>query len=117
MNDESQGDQRGSMAAGGKDSQKGSPDMFEKNGFQVFTFDSKKVVTIGLLSSLVGLCIASISFYKRFGAEIDYRIEHHLPLNTKLIKMEGRIEQVEKDVSGAKSEVKDIRSYVEARKK
>lgn len=89
---------------------------FVRNGFQIFTFDSKAVVSWGLLSGVVGLCIASISVYQSFGSNVDERISNHRELNKKLDNYEFRINFLEKQTEVHTRNIQNVENEVNARK-
>lgn len=89
---------------------------FVRNGFQIFTFDSKAVVSWGLLSGVVGLCIASISVYQSFGSNVDERISNHRELNKRLDNQQFRIENLEKQTDLNMKDIRNIENELNPRK-
>lgn len=85
---------------------------FVRNGFEIFTFSPKTIISWGMLCGIVGLGIASISFYKRSGAEIDERISNHRELNRKLDKHDYDIQNIKEDSKELGSRITDIECYL-----
>jgi hypothetical protein len=88
---------------------------FVRNGFEIFTFSPKTIISWGMLCGIVGLGIASISFYKRSGAEIDERISNHRELNRKLDKHDYDIQNMKDDSKELGSRITDIERYINSK--
>ena len=85
---------------------------FIRNGFEIFTFDSKAIISWGVLSGLVGLITASIVVYRSFGTQVDERIANHRELNKTLIDYDNRIKKTEENQAEIKNDLKDIVCYL-----
>jgi len=85
---------------------------FVRNGFEIFTFNSKTIVSWGLLSGLAGLIFATLAVYRSFGTQIDERITNHRGLNKQLDNHEFRINQLEKSDIENKTNIKNLENEV-----
>ncbi|MBP7315181.1 MAG: hypothetical protein KA968_08175 [Chitinophagaceae bacterium] len=81
---------------------------FVRNGFEIFSFDSKAIVSWGLLSGLVGLIFATLTVYRSFGSQVDERVNNHRELNRKLDKFDYDIENIKEETREMKTEQKSI---------
>lgn len=84
---------------------------FVRNGFEIFSFDSKAIVSWGLLSGLIGLFVASITVYQSFGSNVDERISNHRELNRKLDKYEWDIQNINRELDKHENQISDIEQY------
>jgi hypothetical protein len=118
VNEQDQGNIGGSISRqpSVQSEEKGSGD-FIRNGFQIFSFSPKTIISWGMLSGLIGLFAASVSFYKRTGSEIDERISNHRELNRKLDKHEFEIENIKEDSKELGSRLTDVERYLNTRGK
>lgn len=89
-------------------SQEKAGQSFIRNGFEIFSFDSKAIVSWGLLSGLVGLIFATLTVYRSFGTQVDERIDNHRELNRKLDKFTYDIDNLEEETKEMKSEQRSI---------
>lgn len=112
MNEDYQGNKRGDTSRQSpiQPEEKASKH-FIRNGFEVFSFDSKAIVSWGLLSGLVGLFIASVTVFQRFGANVDERISNHRELNRKLDKYEWEIANINRTLDKHDGQISDIEQY------
>lgn len=113
MDEELKGNQRGNIPESGANHEGKGSRFFQTNGLDHFSFNSKTVVTYGLLSSLVGVCLGTLSFYNRFGTAVDERIESNRPLNEKLYK----IGELDKNLTDHETRLRDIEKYINRRSK
>ncbi len=90
---------------------------FLRNGFEIFSFDSKAIVSWGLLSGLVGLVLASVTVYRSFGSQVDERIVNHRELNRKLDKHDFEIQNLKEDSKESKQRITDVERYLNTRGK
>lgn len=90
---------------------------FVRNGFEIFSFDSKAIVSWGLLSGLIGLIVATISIYQRFGSNVDERIQNHRELNRKLDKYEWEMQNINKTLDKHENQITDIEQYFKPKRK
>ena len=112
MNEENQGNKRGDTSRQSSvQSEEKDGKHFFRNGFEVFSFDSKAIVSWGLLSGLVGLVIASVTVYRSFGSQVDERISNHRELNRKLDKYEWEIQSINRTLDEHENQIKDIEQY------
>ncbi len=79
-----------------------------RNGFEIFSFDSKAIVSWGLLSGLIGLIFATLTVYRSFGSQVDERIDNHRELNRKLDKFTYDIDNIQEETKEMKSEQRSI---------
>lgn len=113
MNEQDQGNKRGdSPGQPTIQSEKKTGEHIFRNGFEIFSFDSKAIVSWGLLSGLVGLVLASVTVYRSFGSQVDERISNNLQLNRTLIDYDNRIKKTEENQSEIKNDLKDIVCYL-----
>ena len=112
MNEDNQGNKRGDTSRQPSvQSEEKDGKHFIRNGFEIFSFDSKAIVSWGLLSGLVGLVIASVSVYRSFGSQVDERISNHRELNRKLDKYEWEIQSINRTLDKHDSQIADIEQY------
>lgn len=113
MNEQNQGNKRGNSTGQPTiQSEKKTSEHIVRNGFEIFSFDSKAIVSWGLLSGLVGLVLASVTVYRSFGSQVDERISNNLQLNRTLIDYDNRIKKTEENQSEIKNDLKDIVCYL-----
>lgn len=113
MNEQDQGNKRGdSTGQPTIQSEKKTGEHIFRNGFEIFSFDSKAIVSWGLLSGLVGLVLASVTVYRSFGSQVDERISNNLQLNRTLIDYDNRIKKTEENQTEIKNDLKDIVCYL-----
>ena len=102
MND-TQGDQRGSDTGQSsvQSEEKGSHHRL-RNGFEIFTFNPKTLVSWGMLCGVISVVIASISFYQRLGTEVGgvvrteiEKVEYNK--DSTLYEKVGELDQYKKD--------------------
>lgn len=105
MNEQDQGNQRGDTSGlSSVQSEEKTGKHFIRNGYEIFNFDSKAIVSWGLLSGLVGLVVASVTVYRSFGTQVDERIDNHRELNRKLDKHEFELQNLKEETKGIKQE-------------
>lgn len=90
---------------------------FVRNGFEIFTFNSKTIVSWSLLSMLCGLIFATLAVYRSFGTQVDERIVNHRELNRKLDKFEYDIQNLKDDSKDMEQRIIDVERYINQRKK
>lgn len=113
MNEQDQGNKRGDTTGQPTiQSEKKTGEHIIRNGFEIFSFDSKAIVSWGLLSGLVGLVLASVTVYRSFGSQVDERISNNLQLNRTLIDHDNRLKKTEENQSEIKNDLKDIVCYL-----
>lgn len=118
MNEEFKGNQRGDTTRQSSlQSEEKTGKHFVRNGFEIFSFDSKAIVSWGLLSGLVGLVVASVTVYRSFGSQVDERIINHRELNRKLDKHDFEIQNLKDESKELKQRITDVERYINQRKK
>lgn len=88
---------------------------FKANGLEHFSFNSKTIISWGVLSGLIGLFVASITVYQSFGTNVDERISNHRELNRKLDKHEYDIQNIKDDSKELGSRITDIERYINSK--
>lgn len=92
------------MADRDKDKEGQVSGYFKTNGLEHFTFNSKTVISWGVLSGLIGLFVASISVFQSFGTNVDDRIIKHPTIIEMNINMRNTQEAV-KEIQGEQKSI------------
>ena len=91
---------------------------FIRNGQQIFTFSPKTLISWGMLSGIIGLCVTSISFYQRLGSEIHTGIANDRELNKKLDRYDWEIQDnIKPKLAEHDNRITDIEKLVNRGKK
>lgn len=102
----------GDKDQGGKDS-----GYFKANGLEHFAFNSKTVITWGILSGVIGLFIASITVFQRFNSLVDQRIVDNPALSKRLDRNDWEIQDMKESIKEHDKKITDIETYFNARRK
>lgn len=112
MSEQDQGNKRGDLSRQSSvQSEEETGKRFIRNGFEIFSFDSKAIVSWGLLSGLIGLIFATLAVYRSFGSQIDERISNHRELNRKLDKYDWEIQNINRTLDKHETQISDIEQY------
>lgn len=118
MDEEIKGNQRSVFPGStNQDSEGKGNSFFQRNGRDHFTFNSKTVITWGLLCSLGGMFLGSISVYKRFTTAISESIANDRPLNKKLDEHDWEIKNIKESIGKQDKNIDSLYEYVKAKGK
>lgn len=94
--------------------EKGSNRML-RDGIEIFGYSPKTVVSLGLLSGIIGLCVASISIYNRLGTEIHNGISNDKELNQRLDKSDWEMQSLKDKTEKFDERITDVEKYINSR--
>ncbi len=96
---------------GDKDQEGKDRGYFKANGLDHFSFNSKTVITWGVLSGIVGLFIASITVFQRFNSIVDQRIIDNPILAKRLDHNDWEIQGIKDQIEKQNKDITDIQDY------
>lgn len=84
---------------------------FIQNGFEHFSINPKKTLTVGAVLGILYFISTILSNYKLFGAEIDSHIDNNLKLNQRLDKVEWRLDALKEKTDKQDAQFQDIADW------